>query len=260
MSSHDDQSSLSSAQLADLSALADGSLPSSRRRGVEEWVAGSPELSRLLERERAAVGAVRAVAIDQTAPSGLRHRLEAQRDRPGARRRALGTSGVLIGGLVAAAAVILALLILPAGTPGGPSVSQAAALWARGPVLGAPSPDPGDPGARLSPGNVDLYFPNWTRSLGWRATGSRVDTLGGRRVFTVYYDSAGRSVTYSIVDGAVLREPSARTRTLNGYVLRTLREGGRTVVTWRRDGHTCVLSAAGVGAADLQRLAGWRAA
>ena len=258
--STDHDHSLSTAQLADLSAFADGSLPNARRRPVEEWIAQSPELEQLLERERTAVGAVRSAAAETAAPDALRRRLAAGSERPRARRRPARVYGAVAAGFAAAAVVILALLVLPAGTPGGPSVSEAASLWVRGPALAAPSPDPGDPDARLAPGNADLYFPNWTTSLGWRAIGSRIDTLRGRRVFTVYYARAGRTVAYSIVDGAVLREPPTGTRTVNGYVLRTLSSGGRTVVTWRRDGHTCVLSASRVAAGQLQRLAGWRAA
>ena len=37
-----------------------------------------------------------------------------------------------------------------------------------------------------------------------------------------------------------------------------LEEDGRTVVTWERGGHTCVLSAEGVPADELLELAGWK--
>ena len=43
--------------LADVTALADGSLPEGRRAEVERRVAGSPELSATLERQRQALGA-----------------------------------------------------------------------------------------------------------------------------------------------------------------------------------------------------------
>ena len=44
----------------------------------------------------------------------------------------------------------------------------------------------------------------------------------------------------------------------NGTELRTLTLNGRQVVTWRRDGDTCVLSGTGVTAAELQKLAAWK--
>jgi hypothetical protein len=37
-----------------------------------------------------------------------------------------------------------------------------------------------------------------------------------------------------------------------------LRSGAATIVTWLRDGHTCVLAARGVDASVLLRLATWR--
>jgi hypothetical protein len=46
---------------------------------------------------------------------------------------------------------------------------------------------------------------------------------------------------------------------LNGVELRTLKLGGRVVVTWRRAGHTCVLSGASVPPGELQQLAAWQA-
>jgi len=41
--------------------------------------------------------------------------------------------------------------------------------------------------------------------------------------------------------------------------VRTLILDGRLVVTWRRAGHTCVLSGTAMPAAQLQRLAAWEA-
>ena len=51
------------------------------------------------------------------------------------------------------------------------------ALATRGPASAPPAPDPEDPGARLAQEVDDVYFPNWARDLGWRATGQRTDRL-----------------------------------------------------------------------------------
>ena len=56
-----------------------------------------------------------------------------------------------------------------------------------------------------------------------------------------------------------LEQPAANRVLLNGTEFRTLRLHRRTVVTWRRDGRTCVVSAAIVPASVLQTLAAWRA-
>jgi anti-sigma factor RsiW len=66
--------------LSELSALADGSVDPSRREAVEDWIAGSPHLRSLYERERAAVEALRQAAAER-APARLRLGIKAQRAR-----------------------------------------------------------------------------------------------------------------------------------------------------------------------------------
>jgi hypothetical protein len=100
-----------------------------------------------------------------------------------------------------------------------------------------------------------LYFPNWERQLGWSASGQRTDTINGRPAVTVYYTWQGHEVAYTIVGAPPLRLPAADSTWVNGTRVRTMTLDGRLVVTWRRDGHTCVLSASGVPAAQLRLLA-----
>jgi hypothetical protein len=226
-------------------------------RWVEARIAGSPELTALYERERRVVELVRGVNGPVRAPAGLRARIEASRpSRPvRARRRAL-YGGSLAGAL---AAVVLALvLVLPGGAPGAPSVSQAAALAMLGSSGSAPAPERTAP-TRLETKVEDLYFPNWASQLHWRAIGQRSDHINGRVAVTVYYSWRSDTVAYTIVGAPVLRAPAAKTTTRGGVQLRTLMLHGRLVVTWRRAGHTCVLSAVGVSADDLQSLATWKA-
>jgi hypothetical protein len=137
-------------------------------------------------------------------------------------------------------------------------VSQAAALATLGSAGAAPTPDPSAP-AKLETNVGNLYFPNWAKRLHWRATGQRTDRLNGRVAVTVYYDWRGKTVAYTIVGVPALSTPAAQVSFRNGTELRTLMLHGRRVVTWRRAGHTCVLSGTGVPAAVLQKLAAWTA-
>lgn len=256
MPSAADESQLDAAQLADLSALADGTLDPGRREDVEARITASPELSALYERERRAVEILHR-ARSERAPLALRERIEAQ--RPGARQRArrrVAWGGALATGL---AALALALaLILPSGTPGAPSVSQAAALALRGAAAPAPTPNPDYPGLKLAQNVGDVYFPDWTRKFGYRPVGQRVDTINGRKAVTVFYQRGSERVAYTIVSAPALRQPTAPVVTLNATQLRTLNLGGREVVTWRRDNHTCVLSsAAALPVSELHLLAAW---
>jgi hypothetical protein len=207
--------------------------------------------------ERRVAALLAQVRAEVRAPDGLRTRIEASRPSPRARRtRRVGYGGALAGAL---AAVVLALiLVLPGGAPGAPSLSQAAAVWARGPQAAAPVPDRDNPGGALNRRIDDVYFPNWT-SLHWRAIGQRVDHLNGRLALTVYYSWRGHRIAYTIVAAPALKQPAAMLSRLHGTELRTLTLGGRLVVTWRRAGHTCVLSGAGMDASVLRGLAAWKA-
>ena len=80
--------------------------------------------------------------------------------------------------------------------------------------------------------------------------------LNGRNAATVYYRH-GEEIAYTIVGAPTLEAPVARVSVVNGTLLRTVRMDGRLVVTWQRDGHTCVLSGVGVPASTLQRLAAY---
>ncbi|HEU5242560.1 MAG TPA: MBL fold metallo-hydrolase [Ornithinibacter sp.] len=53
-------------------------------------------------------------------------------------------------------------------------------------------------------------------------------------------------------------EPGAEATTVDGVRLSVTRDGDRTVVTWLRDGHTCVLSGSGVPRRTMLELAAWK--
>jgi hypothetical protein len=143
----------------------------------------------------------------------------------------------------AAAAAIAVALIAPGSSPGSPSVAQAAVLGSLKPVLGPPQVRSTDP-AQLRVAVGPLHFPNWSATIGWHAVGQRRDLLRGRTVLTVYYAKAGRTVAYSIVAGSPLPRPPAPATNTRTYGLQSFHLNGRTVVTWREAGHTCLLSGA----------------
>jgi hypothetical protein len=247
--------SLSDRELAELAALADGTLPPERREAVEAWVAASPQLQELLDRQRRAVAAAQTLA-DEPAPESLRAAIEARR-RGRVSRRERGWLPAprlaLVGGLAVVVAVVAALL---SGGPGAPTVAEAARVAERAPS--GPAPAPLGDGAQLDLDVEGVVFPDLLESYGWEAVGIRRDEIGGRDATTVFYEKSGRTIAYVIVAGSGLPRPSGAPSTIReGILFHTLRLDGRLAVTWQRLGRTCILIGP-VSEDELLTLASWR--
>ena len=254
--------------MADLCALADGTLPSTRRAEVEARVASSPELQRALARQRLSLTATRTLA-GEPVPDSLSAAVEAaaaarrparRAEAEGRRTRAPSASrrGRLALGLSAAAAfaaVVVAVIVLSVGGPSGPSVADAAGLALKPPT--APAPAVAASGTHLSAAVGGVSFPNLARTFGWQATGLRAGQVAGRDMTVVTYEKGARRIGYGIVSGpALARPPSGQSMTLGGIRYQLVSFHGRPAVTWRENGHTCVL----IGSAqpsELLALASW---
>jgi anti-sigma factor RsiW len=262
----DPQFQPSEADLRDLAALADGSLPERRRAEVEARVAASTRLQDELARQKRALAAVRAAAAETQAPAGLRERIgalergkapdgeraeRARAERPWwTRWPAVATAGVV------AVAAALALTVLPGGEP---AVDEAAQLATRPASEPAPATQAGQP-TLLATSFEGLAYPDWKREFGWRAVGERSDELDGRATHTVFYENPeGRRIGYTIASGEPLDPPPEGERTVvDGVELTAFAADGSSAVTWLRDGHSCVLAGEGVERSTLLELAAWK--
>lgn len=237
----------------ELAALADGSLDPARTEAVLAAVASSPDLAAKLAAQERARGAVLAANAHVEAPMSLRERIAQTSTAATARpRRRRGWLGALAGVAVVA---LLIVTLVPLGGVGGPTVARAAAAAARPPD--APAPGPG--GDKLLALAVDgVSFPDYAGKFGWTAVGTRTDEVNGRTVTTVTYEKDGKRVAYAIVAGAALEVPEGQVITAEQTAVTALTADGRQVVTWQRQGHTCVMVASDVDAATLAELAGWK--
>jgi hypothetical protein len=247
---------LTKEEIAELTALADGTLPPDRVAAVEARVAASPELLELVERQRQALSATQALA-EEPVPASLVERVEALRS-PKARRRAAGLRAWPRLALVAAVAVVIAIVaavVLTKG-PGSPTVADAAAL-ASEPANGPPPPALSGSSTKLAVDVQGVPFPNLAEWAGWETLGVRQGEIDGRDATVVFYGKGARRLAYVIVSGSGLSPPSSgQSTTRNGVEYRTLQSNGHLAVTWRRGGHTCVL----IGDAtlpELVHLASW---
>ena len=218
-----------------------------------------PRDDELAERGRALIAA----AVTQTtAPLALRERIEADRARAaqnGGARRSRGLLGKLVpaGGLLAAVVVALVLVL---GGSSAPSVLATASLATRGPVLPAPAEDESNETV-LKTSMDGVPFPYWGGSFKWEAVGARDDKIEDRSAKTVFYDNPkGARAAYTILGGDTIDVPSgASQKDMNGVKLFITTDNGRRIVTWTRNGHTCVLSApVSVPEPKLLQLAAWK--
>jgi hypothetical protein len=207
-------------------------------------------------------------AVDVSAPQELHRRVQEMVTSP-APRRTGARGGVLAGrvrptlaamALAAIVGVVLALLTGP-GTHRAlsePSVSAASRLTLSAATTGAPGESPAH-AAQLNAKVDGVAFPYWGERFGWRASGMRTDTIGGRSVRTVFYSGPGaRRIGYAIVGGTPAPATSGGTLVWHRGVAYRLRQvGGVPVLTWQREGRLCVLSGRGVSGATLVRLASW---
>ncbi|WCB94082.1 hypothetical protein DSM104299_02810 [Baekduia alba] len=199
------------------------------------------------------------LALTVEAPPALRARIaEAERTRPKRARAWLRRPRIVLPALAgtALAAVLVGVLAF-AGGAAGPSVDEAAALALARPTAAAPA---ATGSVALDERVGGITFPNYAYQWpAWKAAGMRHDRLGGRDATTITYRGPKGDVGYTIVDGRPLPEPDgARTVNRAGLKLSIYRKDGATVVTWRRDGHTCVLAGKGKGVEpQLVKFATW---
>jgi anti-sigma factor RsiW len=225
---------------AELAQLLDGSLEPARAAELE--AAFGDRIARM----RSGRDLAREAAASVEAPFELRRRVDALGSTP--RRRPRWRPLAALAGVAAAA--LVALVLATGG--GAPTVTAVLDVAGRAPAA-AISPA----GGPLLPVEVDgVPFPDYAEKFGWRAVGRRTDEVDGRSVTTVTYARGGERVRYSIVAGEALDEPDGEDLEAEGTRLRRI--GDANAVTWRRQGHTCVM----VGSAPLStiaELAGWKA-
>jgi anti-sigma factor RsiW len=245
--------------MADLSALADGTLAPERRADVEARIAASAELQELLDRQRRSLSATQAL-VDEPVPPSLSMavadavaRPPVGADSPPRRRRrtVLGLAG--LGAVVAVAAAVLVLTLGGGRTPSLNETAQLAVRAPSGPAPAALAPA----GTELAASVQGVTFPDLAGAFGWRASGVRHGSVSGRDVTVVSYTKGSRRISYAIVAGEALPRPSSGTTSILGGVrYQTLSLDGRLAVTWRRGGHTCLL----IGSAppsELLAVASW---
>src|SRR5690349_22737816 len=236
-------------ELAELAALADGSLSPERRAAVEARVAASPALQALLEEQHQTVAAIR--GIDEPAPERLRMAIATARPRTRRLRPAFA--------LGAAGAASLVVLALPGSESPPPPLGAVLTMGGRPATSSRPVPS-GPVGKHEEPmlrgvSVEGVRFPDWKAEYGWRVRGSRVDRFGKRVARTVFYAKRGHRVAYTIVSGGPMSIPSSSRPVMwDGELRRVFSAGGRGAVTWERRGHMCVVSGHGLRRRTLVKL------
>ena len=212
---------------------------------------------------------IRALQSGPRAPDRLHRRIEAMEADaarltprlPSLRRRAAPRPRLRPA--VAAASVVGALVVvlvvaLSVDGPGESRVVQAAELSLTPSTEATPHTDEQQP-ALLRRSFAGVTFPAWSEKFGWHADGARSDELDGRETATVFYRHTHHRIGYTVISGRAIEPPEdAETLNAGGLELHRFRLGFQDVVTFERNGRTCVLSGDVHDPDTLVKLASWR--
>ena len=212
---------------------------------------------------------IRALQSGPRAPDRLHRRIEAMEADaarltprlPSLRRRAaprpLLRPAVAAASVVGALVVVLVVALFVDG-PGESRVVQAAKLSLTPSTEATPHTDEQQP-ALLRRSFAGVTFPAWSEKFGWHADGARSDELDGRETATVFYRHTHHRIGYTVISGRAIEPPEdAETLNAGGLELHRFRLGFQDVVTFERNGRTCVLSGDVHDPDTLVKLASWR--
>jgi hypothetical protein len=193
-------------------------------------------------------------------PPALRARLDEQSARAAAPARRVRPRTALAGAVATVAVAAVLALTLVAELGNGLTVAEAARPSALAATAPAPAQDARRP-TLLRASFAGVTYPDWNKQFGWRTTGRRHDSLdGGRTAETVFYQHTHHRIGYTVVSGKPLKAPGhAQRYEANGLVMLAYKDGRRDVVTFERDGRTCVLAGVVHQRATLLKLASWKA-
>ena len=237
----------------ELTRLADGSLPSDRRADLLAQIRQSPELTAALAEQERAVTMLR--GLDAPAPASLRARVDELTGSSAPRRAPRWRRALVLPGATAIAAAAAAAVILITSGTAAPTVPAAARIAVASATLPSPPANPND-SDQLTLQGAGIPFPAWGTNEGWMTDGARTDSVGGRQITTVFYKSrSGKRIGYAIASGAPLSGVQGNTATRYGVTFTMGRAGDVNLITWVRNGHTCVIAGRNVSHATLLRLA-----
>jgi hypothetical protein len=206
-------------------------------------------------------------SIDVCAPEQLHRQVQsivAERSQAQRRRGPLATilARPAVAASLAGAVALVAAVAIAVGVGSGGSqqltAARATALTLDPATAVAPAENRSD-GEQLNASVEGTAFPYWKEHFGWASTGSRIDRVGGHTVRTVFYGNArGQRIGYAIVSGTAVRDAGGGSVSWRGRTpYRLTARGDVNVVTWRRNGHLCVMAGHGVSTATLLALASW---
>jgi hypothetical protein len=192
-------------------------------------------------------------------PVALRSRLAG---RSAARQpaRSRSRARLALAGGVAAAALAVALMVTIFTDGGGSlTVAEAARPSSLAATGAAPATNERRP-ALLRATFAGVSYPDWERDFEWFATGQRRDSLvGGRNAHTIFYRHTHHRIGYTVVSGTALDPPERGERyVVNGLEMLAYKDGSRDVLTFVRNGRTCVLAGEVHRRSTLVKLASWK--
>lgn len=245
-----EETALRGRELKTLLALAEGRPLEPDQLALADRVQRDPQTRQAVDRQSRVAAALRSGG--PVLPPDVATRVRAQNQRLSRRRVRWLTAPRWSARLAGAAALAASAAVITLVLVNGPSTrsharltaTQVAAVWTR-PVVGAPvAADPAHP-AQLNVSFHGIVYPNFHDREGWHPVALRYDTIGGLRIATVFYETGARRAAYAVVPTTAVRVPARASHLRVARLsLTEFRTGDRWIVTFEKNGSTCVLTAA----------------
>jgi hypothetical protein len=162
-------------------------------------------------------------------PDSVLARIQTVEPSPAPRQRRLRPA--LAGAVAVSLALVIAVLLL---TLGGARDSTVVAAVGQSRL-------PSQQVAQRSFAGID--YADWGPRFRWFKVGGRTDVVDGRRTSTVFYRHTHHRIGYTVIAGRPVAPPgNAEVLRANGLELHRFKLGKDDVVTWVRNGRTCVLA------------------
>ncbi|HEY0330531.1 MAG TPA: anti-sigma factor [Rhodopseudomonas sp.] len=213
-----------------LHALLDGELDAGNSRAVEQHLADCPRCAAQLRGYRQMQAIIAATELRETAPAGLRQRIEVAMPQPRATSRRAVLKGFAMGSVLSAAAAASVVVVALRGDDEQRIVAEIVSAHVRSLQPGHLTDVLSSEQHTVKPwfnGRLDVAPPVVDLTAqGFTLIGGRLDYVDGRAFGAIVYRRRIHVINLFVTQAPDVAQHAAKTETIHGFNVRRWREGG----------------------------------